>query len=559
MAEQKFKFWCPVEISKGKDKDGREVMRLGGIASTMDKDADGEFLDPSGFDISDFKKSGVVNWHHQAKNSPATIIGEPYKAEIRKDGFYVETDLYPNSDLAKEVYQLAEVLQKDSKTRRLGYSIEGTVIERDVTNPKIVKQAKITGLAITHMPKNPQTFADIIKGQGVCWDGYEKVPGKKDYEDGSCVKKDCDYDMEKNEEDDVDTKKTLDTGGGRALMPASVDGYKVKNMTEEQRYDKIFDTFPGISIEKAEQFNNLLIKIEQAMLKGKTIETKDLQKAMSALGLNNMDENPFLEKAKKSMGKPNGNVDLMKTDDADEDDEESDEEVAAKVMKEQYGYDAKKKKKDAADDEMKKGKGLKKEIHIDVDSHNEDELNSEEGEQDEDEDEDNEEKGMKYVKKSFQTDIIKAINESTNSNTQNVRALAQLVKAQMDATELLKGKMWRQEKELRATREDLQKALELVEELSTQPTGRKSITKGYVERNFGADNLEKGGRAAGNATLHIAEHRGAILNVLDAATIAKGGYDEEFAKALMSFEAGSPLSNNVIARLKSEHNINIVQ
>lgn len=529
MAEQKFKFWCPVEISKGKDKDGKEVMRLGGIASTMDKDADGEFLDPSGFDISDFKKSGVVNWHHQAKNSPATIIGEPYKAEIRKDGFYVETDLYPNSDLAKEVYALAEVLQKDSKTRRLGYSIEGTVIERDVTNPKIVKQAKITGLAITHMPKNPQTFADIIKGKG------------------------CDVDMEKNEEDDVDTKKTLDTTSGRATMPASVDGYKVKKMSEEKRYDKIFDTFPGISIEKAEQFNNLLIKIEQAMLKGKTIETEDLQKAMSFLGLENLDENPFLEKAKKSMGKTNGDVDLIKDedeDDMDEDDDSADEAIARQIDKEVYGRDKK-------GEETKKGKNLKKEIHIDVDSHNE------EGEEDEeDEDEGAEmgaEKGKKYVKKSFQNDIIKAINQSTQANTDNVRALARLVKAQMDTTEILKGKIWRNEKELRATRADLQKALELVEELSTQPAGRKSITKGYVDRNFGGDNLEKGGRGNGSAVLSVSQHRGAILNILDAASLQKGGIDEEFQKALFSFEAGSPLSESVISRLKSEHNISIVQ
>jgi len=526
MAEQKFKFWCPVQISKGKDKDGKEVMRLGGIASTMDKDADGEFLDPSGFDISDFKKSGIVNWHHQAKNSPATIIGEPFKAEVRKDGFYVETDLYPNSDLAKEVYALAEVLQKDSKTRRLGYSIEGTVIERDVTNPKIVKQAKITGLAITHMPKNAQTFADIIKGKG------------------------CDYDMEKNEEDDVDTKKTLDTSNASATMPASVDGYKVKKMSDEKRYDKIFDTFPGISIEKAEQFNNLLIKIEQAMLKGKTIETEDLQKAMSFLGLEDLDQNPFLEKAKKSMSKPKSDVDLVKDEDEDDmDNEDADEAVARQIHNEVYGGGKK--------DEAKKGKNLKKEIHIDVNSHDEAEMEGEaEGEEDEDE---KEEKGKKYVKKSFQNDIIKAIDASTQANTDNVRALARLVKAQMDTTEILKGKLWRNEKELRATREDLQKALELVENLSTQPTGRKSITKGYVDRNFGTDNLEKGGRGNGSATLSISQHRAAILNVIDAACLQKGGIDEEFQKALFSFEAGSTLSENVIARLKSEHNINIVQ
>ena len=57
MNEQKFSIWCPVEISKAKDKAGNEVMRLGGIASTIDKDSDGEFLDPTGFDIDPFVKS----------------------------------------------------------------------------------------------------------------------------------------------------------------------------------------------------------------------------------------------------------------------------------------------------------------------------------------------------------------------------------------------------------------------------------------------------------------------------------------------------------------------
>ena len=49
----RFKFYCPTEIYKGKidEKTGEEEMLLGGIASTADKDADDEYLDPKGFDL----------------------------------------------------------------------------------------------------------------------------------------------------------------------------------------------------------------------------------------------------------------------------------------------------------------------------------------------------------------------------------------------------------------------------------------------------------------------------------------------------------------------------
>ena len=72
MSRDRFSFWCPLEITKGQEKlvdptTGEEIMRLGGIASTSDKDADGEFLDPQGFDIKPLLESGMVNWHHQAK------------------------------------------------------------------------------------------------------------------------------------------------------------------------------------------------------------------------------------------------------------------------------------------------------------------------------------------------------------------------------------------------------------------------------------------------------------------------------------------------------------
>ena len=145
-------------------------MRLGGIASTSDEDSDGEFLDPKGFDIKPLMESGLVNWHHQAKGQPSAIIGEPSKAEIRPEGLYLEVDLYPSSKIAHEVFDLAQTLEKDSSTRRLGFSIDGKVEKRkskDVHNPgyKHIEKAIITGVAVTHMPKNPKTFANIIKGE----------------------------------------------------------------------------------------------------------------------------------------------------------------------------------------------------------------------------------------------------------------------------------------------------------------------------------------------------------------------------------------------------------
>lgn len=170
-SENNFKFYCPVGIKKALDPEtGEEQMLLGGIASTADKDADGEYLDPKGFDIKPLMKNGLVNWHHQAKSNPATIVGEPTKAKIDKNGLYIETRLYPSSQVARDIWELAKTLETDSKTRRLGYSIEGQVLKRgssDRNNPayKKVEKAVITGVAITHMPKNPKTFANIIKGE----------------------------------------------------------------------------------------------------------------------------------------------------------------------------------------------------------------------------------------------------------------------------------------------------------------------------------------------------------------------------------------------------------
>ena len=304
-----FKFWCPIEKSVTNSPDSAEQMVLGGIASTADKDSDGEYLDPNGFDITPLMNSGTVNWHHQAKGQPAAIIGEPIRGEIRPEGLYLETKLYPSSSVARDVWNLATTLERDSSTRRLGYSIEGRVVERassDPNNPdyKRVIKAVITGVAITHMPKNAQTFANIIKGEG------------------------CDEDEEElYDEEDVESEdKSMTTETAAALKKESLDrDLKVQTFSKSECFDLVLATIPNITITKAKQVVSLIESIANMKKSNKEqITEEDICKAYEALGLQTPDTNadPFaqindiLQKAEEE----------NELDEEDDDDVEEDEE-----------------------------------------------------------------------------------------------------------------------------------------------------------------------------------------------------------------------------------------
>lgn len=314
--EDKFVFWCPLQKSEElvDPTTGEPIMRLGGIASTSDEDSDGEFLDPKGFDIKPLLTSGMVNWHHQAKEHPDTIIGEPSKAEIRPEGLYIETDLYPSSKVACNVWELANTLEKDSKTRRLGYSIEGKVIKRksnDKNNPdyKRIEKAIITGVAITHMPKNPKTFANIIKG---------------DIED--------DF----NEDEESDEHKGLDTESGAAVKKESVDAkLKVTTFSKAEVLERLFQDIPGISIDKAEQIHTMIKK--NADMNGKTqITEDDITKAYEALGLN-AEKDDITKGCDSDDGGDTKEQTIEKSNPEDQNDDETENDDSAEVEEDEDG------------------------------------------------------------------------------------------------------------------------------------------------------------------------------------------------------------------------------
>lgn len=505
-----FKFWCPVEIEKAIDETtGAEIMRLGGIASTVDEDSDGEFLDPKGFDIAPLIESGMVNWHHQAKTSPATIVGEPSKAEVRKEGLYIETDLYPSSSIARDIWELAQTLEKDSKTRRLGYSIEGKVVKRksnDKKSPdykKIIK-AIITGVAITHQPKNPKTFANIIKGE---------IDGSFDEEE------------EKSEIEE----KSLSTENASALKKESVDRkVKITTFSKSEVMDRLFVDIPSIDIEKAEKIYLMLTKIAN-MAKRKRVNEEDMRKAYDALGLSVEANEETVEKAE------NPEMD---------DDVEEEEETKP----------------------MKKAKPVKKAVPV-VPEEDEDE------EEDDEEVEEAKKGKMKKAQSGnlygrFDR-LEKAIASSHNNNASFIKALAVMVKSQSQELEKAMGVINKSNATLdevleinKAQEETISMLSEKLEEYGSGVPAPKAVRHAApVERSFakGEDvDIEKGGSAKNSDGKVSIKNRPLISEILDQATFSKG-YDEEFSKACTHFEASKDLPANIISRIKNEFGIEIVR
>ena len=132
-----------------------------GIASDKSEDNEGETLDPSGFDYNYFLSKGFLKWEHD--KNPKNYIGEPMEARVTKDGFYIKGRLYNHAPLAKEAVQAMESLQKSNARRRLGFSVEGSIQERDPKNPKKILKALVRNVALTFNPVNDSTWARLAK------------------------------------------------------------------------------------------------------------------------------------------------------------------------------------------------------------------------------------------------------------------------------------------------------------------------------------------------------------------------------------------------------------
>lgn len=181
---ENFQFFIPVAFEKAgnvKPEDRYKNMIVQGVASTNDEDTDQEILEPSGFDLSVFKSAGLINYEHQAKKSPKAFIGEPIEARVKNNEFFIKGKLWEKSQLARDLYDTVEVMEASGSTRKLAWSIEGTPLLRSPHNPKQVMKALITHCALTFMPKNGKTYAEIVKGQNAPVELDYEIPPNVEY------------------------------------------------------------------------------------------------------------------------------------------------------------------------------------------------------------------------------------------------------------------------------------------------------------------------------------------------------------------------------------------
>lgn len=157
MSSDLFNFFVPMDVVKSGDESKPE-MRIGGYASTSDKDRQDDQIVQKGLDISDFVNFGYLNYDHDNR----IILGYPDKTATRIDshGFYVEGILLPDIPLAKSIWDTALALKKSNAPRKLGFSIEGKTLQRDA-NGKIVK-AKVYNVAVTANPVNTSCTWDAL-------------------------------------------------------------------------------------------------------------------------------------------------------------------------------------------------------------------------------------------------------------------------------------------------------------------------------------------------------------------------------------------------------------
>ena len=234
-SRERFNFFLPATLQKAKDKQGKELYQVGGIISDDSTDSDGENLDYTGFDFTDFN---FINWNHSKE--PKDIIGEPISwKNVPGKGVWMQGEIYPDSEIGMQAVRLMKALENSKRGNKLGWSVEGQVIERDLINPKKVKKAKITAVALCPFPKNGNTIAELIK-KGFTGDSVFQDANSLEFEaaNGGEVETfiidviDADGDrVTVDKAGNIAFRKAVTVEEGKAVVKESVEGTK-KDLTK---------------------------------------------------------------------------------------------------------------------------------------------------------------------------------------------------------------------------------------------------------------------------------------------------------------------------------------
>ena len=544
MAKKKFKFFVPCEISKSED-DGEVKMVFRGEASSNEEDTDKETLEPDGFILDKFIKSGFFNWNHKASSDPSAIVGEPTQANIINNRLYLEGFLYPNSEKAIEVYKLGKVLEKNSPNRRLGFSIEGRALERDPNNPKRIIKALITGCAITPTPKNPSTWMELVKGDifNDDWE-YDIITKSEDANGGN-----IEYIVDVIDDDGI--RRTVDSNFNikiqRAITtesiapatPESVEGNRKKikkanffqkksgTFSKSQIFSEIFSIFTN-DTEKAKEIYTLLKSIqENSNSMATNISEETIKKAQEIINLASAEVKKGEEKetgGEEAKGKPAETSELEKGMGSEEMMRmKGDYEKMQKAMKEMT---EKMTAMEASMGSKQGGEVTKKSDENQLNANSNDEL-------------------------------VKSIVSSIDPK---FSALGTLIEAQREKNKELADQLVKSEENFKKSQDvidELAKRLNIVE--SAPAHNGKSVTAKPVER------FDKGEEANGMKVLSVSKDREELTNTLyNLSKFEKGeDADQDLVKAFQNLEMSGQIAgtvqdiNKIANKLSSEHKIKL--
>lgn len=225
----KFRFFSDNITFEKSSKDGKDIYLVGGLITDSSKDADGENLATEGLDFSDFN---FINWNHSKE--PGDIIGTPLTWKyIEGKGVMMKGELYADIPKANDAIRLMKALERSGRGNKLGWSIEGQVIERDLIDSSKVKKAKITAVALCPFPKNGNTFADLLtKGftGDDCFQSNEKLEYDEEVNGGLVEIQDEEDNIKVDREGNITYEKAQTVENSSALIEESVEGNKKTNM-----------------------------------------------------------------------------------------------------------------------------------------------------------------------------------------------------------------------------------------------------------------------------------------------------------------------------------------
>ena len=267
----RFRFNIPLDIIKADDNG----WQISGLASTEDRDLQGEIVRQNGLDISELKAGrGLFNYEH--RNSPEDIVGMIEDAKHTDEGLKVDGYLFKKHRRAQAIVEIMQSLKKDHKNR-VQLSIEGKVKDRGGENSKVIKSAKVERVAITFEPVNQNTYVSFTKSLTAAEVAQEVQKTNSSDPKEILATPALEEEMVKVKLDDtIEIAKGLSSEGaggapgtltgGAALLPESLDGAEDKEKPRKKKKKTVSFDFETKKAILAASSNYMIRKYPDAPL-----------------------------------------------------------------------------------------------------------------------------------------------------------------------------------------------------------------------------------------------------------------------------------------------------